>query len=81
MNKQVLHEFQRNTNEKVRISMGSYRDKDYVDIRVFYADEATGNFNPTKKGITLAYELMPQLKAGLLACDKAFAEQSRMVRA
>ena len=71
MSKTVVYEFQRNKDERVCASIGSYKDRLYIDLRVFFSDPQTGDLRPTKKGITLAQSLLPQLKNAVLACEKA----------
>lgn len=71
MEKQVVHSFKRNENEEVKISVGNYKDRDYVDIRVFFFDAATGEPKPTKKGVTLNCALVGELIEGLRRAEQA----------
>ncbi len=71
MGKQVVYEFQRNKDERVCASIGSYKDRVYIDLRVFYNDPETGELRPTKKGLTIENTLLPHLKNALIACEKA----------
>lgn len=66
-------EITKNNNEVIRIATNHFKEKDYVDIRVFYKDKKTGDTLPSKKGITLVRDkgLFQQLMKGL--CD--YAEQ------
>jgi len=80
MEKKKIYEFDRNPHEKVCVSRGAYRDRNYVDFRVFFTDPATGELKPTKKGITLAEDLLPQLKEAVFACEKAQLEELKYVR-
>jgi len=70
MDKQVVYEFQRNKGEKVCVSIGEYREKRYIDLRVFFSDPGSGELKPTKKGITLESTLLPQLRRAVMACEK-----------
>jgi len=65
MDKVVVGRFTRNQNESIVVSRGSYKDKVYVDMRVYFKSEVEGEFTPTKKGLTIQIELVPQL-VGLL---------------
>ena len=65
MDKKLIASFERNSQEQVQVSLGSYKDKVYADIRVFFKDLVSGELRPTKKGITLAVELIPALMQGL----------------
>lgn len=70
MDKRIVHQFQRNQDERICISMGEYKNKTYIDMRVFFADAATGELKPTKKGLTLEKSLLPNLKQGLVLCEQ-----------
>ena len=48
----------RNENEVIRIQPKEYKGIDYIDIRIWYKNEA-GEFAPTKKGICFT---LPQFK-------------------
>ena len=63
MEKQILHSFKRNETEEVQISIGSYKEKNYIDLRIFF--KSGDEWRPTKKGLTLTTELVPELLIGL----------------
>ena len=65
MSKLTIHSFPKGDNEEVRVSAGEYREKIYFDVRVFFKNEENNEMFPTKKGITLALDLLPELKKGL----------------
>lgn len=71
--KRLVAEFEKNSAEIVRIYLQKWGQGVYCDIRVWMAlrpgDEA--GEQPTKKGITLAVELLPELRK---AIDKVLAE-------
>ena len=48
-----LAEFPKNSFEKIIISESNWKDKIYIDIRVWYLDESTGEYKPTKKGVSI----------------------------
>jgi hypothetical protein len=61
---QTLHSFPKNALEEVRASLTEFKGKQYIDLRVFYkADD--DEFRPTKKGLTLAPDLLPELEEAL----------------
>lgn len=71
-NSQIIHEFMKNATEKVRVDFSEFKGMDLISVRVFYnADEAGDDWRPTKKGITLRSDLLPELKK---AVDKAYEE-------
>ena len=70
MSKQVVFEVPRGKHEKIRITKGDFKDKVYLDIRLFFTDQKTGELKPTKKGITLPLAYLPQLTSALIQCQK-----------
>lgn len=49
----LIGEIERNATERLRVSQESYKGKDYLDIRIYYQDDA-GEWKPTKKGVTVS---------------------------
>ncbi len=49
----VLGEIQKNATEIIRISKESFKNKDYIDIRIYFQNDE-GEWKPTKKGVTFA---------------------------
>lgn len=62
-------DIERNEREIVRIALSEYSGREFIDIRIFYMDEKVGEYKPTKKGVTLAKELYPELKKAILALE------------
>ena len=60
-NEQIVHEFKKGAGEIVRATIGEFRGRKTVGIRIFYED-VSGEWKPTKKGITLTSDLFPELK-------------------
>lgn len=75
MEKQAVYSFKRNENEEVRVSIGEYKDKTYVDCRIFF-ETKTGDWSPTKKGITIASDLVPELIKGLEKASEAVSTKA-----
>jgi hypothetical protein len=70
MSGKVIHSFHKNTQERVQASISTYKGREYADIRVHYqADD--GEWRPTKKGITIALDLLPDLAEALKKLRKA----------
>ena len=59
----TVHSFEKNAVEEVRASTVVFRGREYVDLRVFY--EKDGAFHPSKKGLTLNPELIPELEKAI----------------
>lgn len=45
----------------IRVQKNEYKGKFYLDIRKFYEDKDTGDWKPTKKGISLPIDLVTQV--------------------
>jgi len=71
----VLHSFAKNAAEEVRVEVGQFYGKDVVNVRVYFENDE-GKRLPSKKGIAMALNLVPELKKGV---DLAHAEYLRMV--
>ena len=56
--------FSKNSTEEVRITLEEFKGHKLLDIRVWYQDDH-GEKKPTKKGISIAASLFPELKAAL----------------
>lgn len=55
-----VYTFPKNSKEEVRASFSNWQGHDLVDLRVF-ARQSDGEFVPTRKGLTIARELVPEL--------------------
>ncbi len=73
MSKVTFHAFAKSNDQEVRFSAGEYHAKMYVDLRIFYKNEETGEWHPTKKGITLPLDLVPELRKGLERLDEVLS--------
>lgn len=61
---QTIFSFPKNSLEEVRASLTEFKGRQYIDLRVFYKAE-DDEFRPTKKGLTLSPELIPELEEAL----------------
>ncbi len=48
----LIGEIERGETEVLRVSMEEYKGRKYLDIRIYFADDA-GEWKPTKKGVTV----------------------------
>jgi len=53
-----LGEVRKNPKEIIRVEEKEYRGHRFVDVRLYYEDEASGEYKPSKKGITLNSEVI-----------------------
>lgn len=54
---------QKNQFSDIRVRFAEYHGKRYLDVRTFVTADATGERVPTRKGITLAPDKLPELLA------------------
>ena len=47
--------------QEIRIRRTHWKGRDYIDVRLFISKDATGERIPTRKGITLPPDLLPDL--------------------
>jgi hypothetical protein len=55
----VVHRFTKSQSQEVRCSLGAYRGKETIDLRIFFGDA------PTKRGISLPIWLFGELEEGV----------------
>lgn len=69
----IIREIEKNSREKVRISLTEYKGKKLVDIRVYWMDDAN-EFQPGK-GVTMRRECLPDLADAVTAAAEAAGEE------
>ena len=70
MDNQLVYQFSRNQNESVCISIREYKQRKYIDLRVFYRPEGSDELRPTRKGITIGLQHFTELKKGMSAFER-----------
>ena len=73
MEKQIVHSFKRSETEQVSLALREFKGKPYVDLRIYFKPRGSDEFMPSKKGITLSTEFIPQLKAAFEKAEEALA--------
>ena len=56
----IIGEIQKNKSQKIIVATNEYKGKQLVDIRVHYEGD-DGEYMPTKKGIALTPEMIPEV--------------------
>lgn len=69
----LIHSFPKNALEEIRVSLNVFRGKQYIDIRTFYKGD-DGDFHPSKKGVTLAPDLLSDLEESIKKLSEALEE-------
>lgn len=57
----AFREFQKNSRETVRITPSVYEGHELIDVRVYAKNRDTNEMGPTKKGISLNVDRIPDL--------------------
>ncbi len=58
----ILATIPRNATEQLQISINSYKEKQYLDLRIYYTTDDGMNWLPTKKGVTVSPDNLLTLK-------------------
>lgn len=67
----VLALINRSATERLQVSINSYKDKKYLDMRIYFTTDDGMNWNPTKKGVTVSPDHLVEFKD---AVEAAIAE-------
>ena len=70
MNDEIAYQFKRNENEVVYAQFKEFRQRRYIDLRVYYKSSDDNEMRPTKKGITLGIEFLKDLHNSLAAIEE-----------
>tara|TARA_Y100001963_G_C6587362_1_gene356343 strand:+ start:239 stop:451 length:213 start_codon:yes stop_codon:yes gene_type:complete len=62
----IIGEIQKNQKEKIIVSTNEYKGHKYVDLRVHYEDETSGEYKPTKKGIAVNPKILDEVVGMML---------------
>ena len=76
---QLVHAFPRGKGEEVQVSIRKYKGKHYADLRIWFQGKNESTFYPTKKGISIFLEQIPELRKGMDRLSKA-AEKYRFAK-
>lgn len=72
-NAQVIASFQKNPLEEVRVSLTVFKRKQYIDLRIYYKGD-DGEYHPSRKGLTLSIDLLPDLEEVIRKLKEATGE-------
>ena len=54
MANKFIGEIEKNSKEKIIASISEFKGNTFVDLRVHFEDERSGEYKPTKKGIAVS---------------------------
>lgn len=75
----ILGEIEKNAIEKIIATLGEYKDKPRIDIRVYFlpdADPDPDNWIPTKKGINLSLDQWADFKGLVETINTALKKEA-----
>jgi Transcriptional Coactivator p15 (PC4) len=76
----VISIIAKNNRESVRIALDEFRGLNLIDIRVVAKlDDPSGGLVPTKKGVSLKIERLPELVAALQAAEAEARERGLLI--
>ncbi len=62
---EVLKRFKKNSSEEIWIAITDYKERELLDLRVYYRPIDEEEMKPTKRGVSLALNKAPDLLAAL----------------
>ena len=62
----LITQIKKNSSEVYRIYEKEYEGYKFIDVRIYYMDRKTGDWKPTKKGISLMPNNVPDVIEGIL---------------
>ena len=62
----IIGEIQKNSREKIIASINEFKGNTFVDLRVHYEDETSGEYKPTKKGIAVNPKILDEVVGMML---------------
>ena len=57
----IIGEIQKNQKEKIIVGTNEFKGHKYIDLRVHFEDEKSGEYRPTKKGIAVNPKILPEV--------------------
>jgi hypothetical protein len=80
----AFRQFAKNNSETVRVTANTFQGHDLIDIRIYAKNFSTGEVGPTRKGISLNVDVVPELINALTwalgqQCDPDPASPERLL--
>ncbi len=66
----VVHAFEKNSAERVQVTLSTFKGREYMDLRVYFEGD-DGEMHPSRKGLTLSTALLPDLESAILKLREA----------
>ncbi|MBB5501547.1 transcriptional coactivator p15/PC4 family protein [Paraburkholderia sp. MM5384-R2] len=62
-------DLQKNARERLRIMHKVFKGKEYIDLRVWYADE-NGDYQPSRSGVSIRPDQLAEVVRGLTLASR-----------
>tara|TARA_E500000318_G_C3536390_1_gene202738 strand:- start:107 stop:340 length:234 start_codon:yes stop_codon:yes gene_type:complete len=62
----LITQIKKNSSEVYRIYEKEYEGYKFIDVRIYYMDKETGEYKPTRKGISLMPNNVSEVIEGIL---------------
>jgi hypothetical protein len=59
-------DIQKNKSEIIRVETSEFKGNKFIDCRVYFKDENSGKYLPTKKGIAFSHKVAKQVIEAIL---------------
>jgi len=69
----VIHSFKLSEREEVRILLGKYKGKAYIDQRVYFKSKDSEDYKPSKTALRLPPDCCKELSTGLSKAAETLA--------
>ena len=76
----LIHKFRKSDNEEFQICLRQYQNRQFIDIRLWYMPPTQKQFRPTKKGITMGAEFLPDLRKAFSMVKDKFCDSNSVIR-
>ena len=70
---EIIADVPRSETEVIRVSTREYKGVQYVDLRVFFKDKQSGEYRPTKKGLTVKRDQIHEVAKAVCLAEEAIA--------
>lgn len=70
----ILAEIEKNPVEKIMVTISEFKKKKYVDVRIYFMNDDM-EWKPTKKGVTIAPDLIDHVIEALQKAKQEFEKE------
>ncbi|MDP3920858.1 MAG: transcriptional coactivator p15/PC4 family protein [Candidatus Omnitrophota bacterium] len=71
---QVIHTFPKSSDEDIQLSLRHYKERLYIDIRIWFQSRDGAGMRPSKKGVHFTVERLADLERGVAELKKRCSE-------